>query len=92
MADIEVEHEGDDQYRVTVNERGGSTTRQVRVTGRDRSTPTVAGQRLSSCSRSPFDSRSNASPRNPSFRAFDLPVIGRHFLEYGNEIRRRLDE
>jgi len=90
MAEITVEAESAERYRVTVAEEGGRTEHRVTV-GDTFYDPfaEVAG----SCERlivASFEFLLEREPKEAILREFDLTVISNYFPEYEEELRARL--
>ena len=87
---IRVEPSGSGRFRVTVTEGAGKSTHTVSLSPEyyQKLTRNQVSQEL-------FIERSfqfllENEPKESILREFDLPLIGRYFPEYENEIRRRL--
>lgn len=89
MADIRVEHEGDEVWKVEVVEGGSSSEHRVTVTGEDveRFGAGSGPERLLEAS---FEFLLEREPKESILGRFELPVIARYFPEYPDEIQRRL--
>ncbi len=86
---ISVESSGGDVYRVVVTQAGRQTTHEVTVTPEDvaRYAPGSTAQRLLEAS---FEFLLEREPRQSIMRSFELPIIGRFFGDYRDEMERRL--
>ena len=75
---------------VTVGDDAGATQHAVRV---DRATldDLAPGATPEDLVRASFEFLLEREPRDRIMRAFELPVIGRFFGDYADEIGRRLD-
>lgn len=89
MTKIEVKNVGSEQFEVTVTESGGSSSHVVRVTEDDRARfgGEADSERLLEES---FRFLLEREPKEAILSRFDLPVIGRYFPEYPQEIKKRL--
>lgn len=90
MAEIRVNAEGGDVYRVRVTEPDGSTEHRVTATNADVET-FGAGAEPESLIEESFRFLLEREPRQSILGRFALPVIARYFPEYPEEIRRRLE-
>lgn len=89
MARIQVAHEGDDQYRVEVDDDRGSSIHRVTVT--DEHVRTYGGgEDAESLLEESFRFLLEREPKESILSSFDLPVIERYFPEYPEEIRDRM--
>lgn len=89
MAEIAVEHEAGDVWRVEVAESGSSTEHRVIVTD-DHLERFGAGAAPERLLRESFEFLLEREPKESILGRFELPVIARYFPEYPEEIRRRL--
>jgi hypothetical protein len=89
MAEIRVESIGGEEFRVTVNEGGSTSSHTVRVTSADQQR-FGAGAPAEALLEESFRFLLEREPKEAILSRFDLPVIGRYFPEYADEIRRRL--
>lgn len=89
MADIAVIQTGADTFTVNVTDDTGTTVHKVRVSAVDlrRLAPSTEPAILVEAS---FRFLLEREPKEAILRTFDLPVIGRYFPEYEEEIRSRL--
>ena len=88
-ANIEITHEGGDQYAVEVREGGGSTSHRVTVTDEhvDRYGAGAGAERLLEES---FRFLLEREPKESIMGRFELPVIERFFPDYSRVIQERL--
>lgn len=91
MAEIRVEREGGDVWRVEVAEGGSSTEHRVTITG-DHLERYGAGADAERLLRESFAFLLEREPKESILGRFELPVIERYFPEYPESIRRRLSE
>jgi hypothetical protein len=90
MAKIEVATTGTSTYRVTIEERGRTTTHTVTATAQDvarYAPPGTSPERLIDAS---FAFLLEREPASSILSTFALPVIERYFPEYPAEIRKKL--
>jgi hypothetical protein len=90
MAEIAVIQTGTDLFTVNVTDSTGTTVHKVRVSAVDlrRLAPDVEPAVLVEES---FRFLLEREPKEAILRTFDLPVIGRYFPEYEEEIRSRIN-
>lgn len=91
MAEIRVEREQGDVWRVEVAEGGSSTEHRVTVTD-EHLERFGAGADAERLLRESFEFLLEREPKESILGRFELPVIERYFSEYPEEIRRRLSE
>lgn len=89
MADITVEPEGGDRYRVRVSDETGSSEHTVTV-GEDRLAELGATGRAEELLEESFRFLLEREPRGAILSSFELSTISRYFPEYPDEIRRRM--
>lgn len=91
MAEIHVEHESGEVWKVEVVEGGSSSEHRVTVSQDDvqRFGAGADPERLLEAS---FEFLLEREPKESILGRFELPVIARYFPEYPEEIRRRLAE
>jgi len=90
MANISIDATKAPIYRVTVEERGRTTTHMVTTTAQDvarYAPPGTSPERLIEAS---FEFLLEREPASSILSTFALPVIERYFPEYPAEIRKRL--
>ncbi|MGH7572056.1 MAG: hypothetical protein ACREMK_09470 [Gemmatimonadota bacterium] len=90
MAEIHVNAEGGDVYRVRVRDADGSSEHRVTATARhiERFCP---GAEAESLIMESFRFLLEREPKESILGRFELPAIVRYFPEYPQEIRRRLE-
>jgi hypothetical protein len=88
---IEVKHLSGDEYEVRV---GGTTRTTHRVTLREADRERLGGKDVSAeqLIEESFRFLLEREPNTSILRSFELPVIGRYFPEYEQEIRGRLKQ
>jgi hypothetical protein len=74
---------------VTIGDDAGATTHEVSV-DRDTLDDLAPGTPPEDLVRASFEFLLEREPRESIMRSFDLPIIGRFFADYPDEIRRRL--
>ena len=74
---------------VTVGDDAGATEHEVRV-DRDTLDDLAPGATPDELVRTSFDFLLEREPRESIMRSFELPIIGRFFADYRDEVRRRL--
>ncbi len=89
MADVDVAREGPEEFRVEVTEGETKSTHEVRATAADVD-ELGAGSDAETLIRESFRFLLEREPKESILSRFELPVIGRYFPEYPDEIRRRL--
>ena len=89
MAEITVTQTGSDLFTVNVTDKSGETVHKVRLSAVDhrRLAPEAEPARLVEES---FRFLLEREPKEAILRTFDLPIIGRYFPEYDEEIRSRI--
>ena len=90
MARISIEQTQATQYRVTVEERGATTSHVVTVTAPDVVRYAPEGISPEQLLASSFEFLLEREPASSILRTFSLPVIERYFPEYPREVRTRL--
>jgi len=90
MADrIAVERVGDDSFRVVVSERASQSEHTVSLDDAYRAR-LAGGVPAEELIRRSFEFLLEREPKESILRSFALPVIGRYFPEYEEEMKRRL--
>jgi len=89
-ADIRVDPEGNDRFRVTVREGAGQTVHHVTVPAPYLARLTAGQVAADEVVRRSFEFLLEREPKESILETFDLPVIGRYFPEYERELKRRL--
>lgn len=87
---IRVSKKSGDEYEVTVEERGSSTTHTVRVKSAvyDKLTGgAISAERLLELS---FEFLLAREPKESILRRFDLEVISQYFPEYERQLRKKI--
>ena len=90
MARISIERMQATQYRVTVVERGATTSHVVTVTAQDVARYAPEGTSPEQLLDASFRFLLEREPASSILGAFALPVIERYFPEYPREIRTKL--
>lgn len=90
MSDITVSPAGAGRYRVEVGQGSKSTQHDVAVPPGMVEELGLAGTDEATLVRESFAFLLEREPASSILRQFELPVIGRYFPEYPEEIRRRL--
>ncbi len=89
MFKVHVTAEGDDVYRVRVEEADGSSEHRVTATP-EQVESFGAGAEPEALIEASFRFLLEREPKESILGRFELPVIARYFPEYPEEIRRRL--
>ena len=87
---IEVKHSSGDEWRVTVKSTV-TTHHHVRVTKED-ADRFSSGRPVEELVQESFRFLLEREPNTPILPSFDLPLIGRYFPEYEQEIQNRMRE
>ena len=90
MATIRVETTRESTYRVTIEDRGRTTTHTVTATAQDVARYAPAGTSPERLIQASFEFLLEREPASSILAAFALPVIERYFPEYPREIRTRV--
>lgn len=90
MDEIDVTPTGPDAFRVSVTQRGRTTTHDVTVPPDALERWGVAGSDPAEVVRVSFGFLLEREPNASILSRFELPVIGRYFPEYESELPRRL--
>ncbi len=89
MAQIDVTPLGDGEYAVTVDDGRGTTRHRVTVSP-ETVTDLGGGAGAEDVVVASFGFLLEREPKESILGSFDLPIIGRYFPEYREEIRHRL--
>ena len=87
MAKIEIATTGASTYRVTIEERGRTTTHTVTATAQDVARYAPAGTSPERLIEASFEFLLEREPASSILSSFSLPVIERYFSEYPRVIR-----
>lgn len=88
MAEIHVEHAGDDVYRVRVVEDGSESAHEVTVPDEDRERLGAGYESPEEFVRACFQFLLAREPKEQILPRFEVTVISRYFPEFEDEIRR----
>jgi len=90
MARLSIERTRGAEYRVTVEERGATTSHVVTVTAQDVARYAPEGTSPEQLLDASFRFLLEREPPSSILGAFSLPVIERYFSDYPREIRTKL--
>ena len=90
-ATVQVDQQGEGEFRVTVSEGGSRTSHQVTVDRAYYEKLTDGVVSAEELIRRSFEFLLEREPKESILRTFPLPVIGRYFPEYEREIKGRLN-
>ena len=91
MAKIDIATMGAATYRVTIEDRGRTTTHTVTATAQDIARYAPAGTSPERLIEASFQFLLEREPASSILSTFALPVIERYFPEYPREIRTRCE-